>query len=256
MWDSVETLDPEEAEYQVGDEQVLVVIVPTLQDWAHVTEDHWYRIPLARAPQRLGAQYLAFYHTKRFGEMRWSIRHYAPVERYALVRRVDLFPSAPDHPRADEYYFKVELGPLETLSHPIPSEKLRRITFITTTLERLLQAREITELWSRELAQDRLWQALKERGVYACYGYEIEGERQPVADLVIPCRKGTVAVRCVESDDVVAAQPRLVLREALPESSMGHELVFLRYTVHELMAHVERCAGEICKRVTAQGRQG
>ena len=40
------------------------------------------------------------------------------------------------------------------------AEKLRRITFISTSMEQLLNAREIRELWYKPSYHETLWQAL------------------------------------------------------------------------------------------------
>ena len=133
-----------------ADEAVLVVLVNNLEDWRRVREEHWYRIPLARAPQRFAAHYLAFYHTRVFADRRWTIHSYAPIRRYAVVPRRELLPLEGDHPRADDLYYRIALGPLRELPQPIPSHKLRRVTFIRTTLPRLYRAREINDLWLRE----------------------------------------------------------------------------------------------------------
>ncbi|MCE5259858.1 MAG: hypothetical protein LLG44_12515 [Chloroflexi bacterium] len=140
-------------------ERVLVVIVPSQRDWELVQHERWYRIPVARAPARLAAEYLAFYHTSKMEE-RWSICHYAPVRGYRLCKRRELLPAEANHPRAEQAYYKIELGPLETLPQPIPSLKLRRITFIATTMERLLQARDVSELWEHDSRTDQLRRVL------------------------------------------------------------------------------------------------
>jgi hypothetical protein len=150
-----------------AEERVLVAVVTRQRDWERICTEHWYRIPVARAPKRLGAEYLAFYHTKGCGALRWSIAYYAPILAYRLVRRSELFPEEPDHPRANQLYYKVELGPLIALPRPIPSLKLRRITFIHTTLSRLLTARDVQDLWPRETARERLWRALQMRETLA-----------------------------------------------------------------------------------------
>lgn len=139
--------------------RVLVVVVPTMDDWRKVRDEHWYRIPLKRAPRQIAAQYLAFYHTKACGDLRWAIHHYAPVRCYQLMTRRDILPHAPDHVRANDLYYKVELGPLETLARPVVSRSLRRVTFIPTTLSRLLRSREIGDLWVRSRRQDKLRRA-------------------------------------------------------------------------------------------------
>ena len=201
MWDEplYETMKP-----TTSSERVLVAVVPRVSDWELVCQEHWYRIPVAHAPQRLGADYLAFYHTGAFGEGRWSISYYAPICSYRLARRRDLIPQEPEHPRADALYYRVELGTLQELQHPIPSAKLRRVTFIMTTLTRLLQAQEINDLWDRESARNRLLRALQMREIAAYPNYEIrQGSLHYVADLAIPCSRRGLLIDCGPSDEPV-----------------------------------------------------
>ena len=184
VWDPLDDLCLPEG--STHDDQVLVAVVPSLADWERIQSEHWYRIPVTRAPRRLAVQYLAFYHTARFPELRWQIHYYAPVLRYNVASRRELLPEEPDHPRADTLYYRIDLGPLVALPHPIPSLKLRRITFISTTLDRLLGAREVAELWPRETARDRLWRALQTREIDAHRDYTIrEGEVSYRADLAV-----------------------------------------------------------------------
>jgi hypothetical protein len=132
----------------IEDYPTLVAVINNPRDMEIARTEGWYRIPVKHAPQRLGADYLAFYQTGAFGEgERWRVNFYAPVRRVRRVRRRDLLPDEPDHPRADDEYYKFELGPLARLPRPIPSRRLRRITFIPTTLKRLLSAQEINDLW-------------------------------------------------------------------------------------------------------------
>jgi hypothetical protein len=70
-------------------------------------------------------------------------------------------PGEPDHPRALERYFKVEIGALRELARPVPSERLRRITFIATTVDRLLSAGEIRDLWLGQRDDEAVWAALR-----------------------------------------------------------------------------------------------
>jgi len=142
-------------------ERVLVAVMNDPRDLAIAREQHWYRVPVKRAPKRVGADYLALYLTGAFppGE-RHRVSWYAPILAYRLTTRVDLLPGEAKHPRAQEQYFKIEIGPLQRLAHPIPSPKLRRITFIPTTMERLLNAREIGDLWDKGSGQDELWAAI------------------------------------------------------------------------------------------------
>jgi hypothetical protein len=113
-------------------DRVLVAIMNNRRDFEVARDEGWYRIPQKHAPQSTTeAAALAFYFTKAFGEEdKWSIRWYAPVRGHELVRRRDLFPDEPDHPRAGEAYFKLQLGPLMQLELPIYSLRWRRVTFI------------------------------------------------------------------------------------------------------------------------------
>ena len=145
-WDEPEMVAPSSQRT----ESVLVAVVPSLADWARVKDEGWYRIPLAKAPRRVGADYLAFYHPQVFGDLRWTVTYYAPVRRYRVLSRRELLPDEPSHPRADALYYCLHLGPLQALPRPIVSQRLRRVTFIHTTLDRLLSAQEINDLWLKE----------------------------------------------------------------------------------------------------------
>jgi hypothetical protein len=153
-----------------GAPRVLVAVVPSLADWERVCREGWYRIPLRRAPQRIGADYLAFYHPGCFEGLRWAIHYYAPILRYGVAPRRELLPEEAAHARADELYYKLELGPLQRLPRPIPSLRLRRVTFIHTDLAALLQATEINDLWRRPAPRERLWRGLQLSEPVALYG--------------------------------------------------------------------------------------
>jgi len=232
-------------------ERVLVAIVPRIADWERVIAQRWYRIPLAKAPERVGAEYLAFYHTSRFGEMGCSIRYYAPIERYRVATRRELLPEEPDHPHAQERYLKLELGPLQSLSHPIPAARLRRITFINTTLDRLLTAREINDLWLRETAKDRLWQALRERGVEAYRDHVLLHEDGHwIVDVAVPAGRGGLAIDC--GDDSLA---EAALAYA-PQDA--HEVAWrwLYLSRAEIMCDTESCIERILRAVRSLRSQG
>ncbi len=148
---------------------VLVAVVPSLADWRRVQDEGWYRIPLRRAPQQIGAEYIAFYHPGCFGAWRWSIRTYAAVQEYRVVTRRELLPDEPDHPRALELYYRIALGPLQPLPHPVYSQRLRRVTFIRTDMEALFGASEICDLWRHEDRRVRLWRGLQISAPRATY---------------------------------------------------------------------------------------
>jgi len=148
------------------DDLILVAIVNNPRDLEIARVLGWYRIPLASAPKTVRVDWLAFYQTASFGEERWSVRYLAQVRGFELVTREELLQDELDHPRAKEPYFKLQLGPLETLPNPIPSQRWRRFTFLYSTGERLLRAKDLKDLRvtsSKEKAS--LWQLLRERAM-------------------------------------------------------------------------------------------
>jgi hypothetical protein len=147
-----------------AEDLILVAVVRQPRDLDIARVLGWYRIPVGTAPKTLRVDWLAFYQTAAFGEERWSVRHAAPVRGFELVRRGELLRDEPAHPRADEPYFKVQLGTMESLARPIVSARWKRFTFVYTTGDRLLAANDLTELTITSAAQrDRLWRMLRER---------------------------------------------------------------------------------------------
>ena len=190
------------------EDRVLVAIVTSPRDFAFARDRGWYRIPQSRAPKGVHAEYLALYFNRSFGEQKWAIHTYGRILGHELVRRRDLLPEEPDHPRAAELYYKVQLAPLQRLDRPIISLRWRRISFIHTTWDRFIDAAEINDLFIEgETYVDRIYYALREAGIFPEREYQVmEGDTTYRVDLAIPCQAGTVAV-------VVGDRPR-------PESAL------------------------------------
>jgi hypothetical protein len=175
-------------------DRVLVGIMNSRRDFAIARDEGWYRIPQRRAPDSTTeALVLAFYFTKAFGEEKWAIHNYAPVEGHELALRRDLLPGQPDHPRADEAYYKLQIGPLMKLDDPIPSLRWRRVTFIESTWDRFIAAEEINDLYVS--GDDGLYVTLKDDDLHPEREFLIrEGGAEYVVDIAIPCRQGTVCI--------------------------------------------------------------
>jgi hypothetical protein len=123
----------------------------------------WYRIPLRTAPKVIAVDYLAFYQTGAFGNEKWRIQYVAPVRGHELTTRAELLRDEPDHARAREEYYRIQIGALERLSRPILADKWRRITFLYTTGEYLLAAETVNDLIVHSEEREILWLALRER---------------------------------------------------------------------------------------------
>ncbi len=235
------------------DAPVLVAVVNNLSDFARARDEGWYRIPVKRAPRRVAAEYLALYQTRAFGDDGYAVNYYAPVRRFHVVSRAELLPDEPDHPRAGDAYYKIEIGPLQRLSRPVPSRALRRIAFIPTTLQRLLAAQEINDLWQRDDPQQRLWLALREAGLLVEYRYQVSQPGGDVAvDFALFCRDGRIAVLCDDTDDDEAG-----LRERRPADYQltAEGWTVLRFSPAELEDELPRCTGAVIAMVQRLGGQ-
>ncbi len=142
---------------------ILVCLLPTPRDLEIARLLGWYRIPFRTAPKVVAVDYLAFYQPGSFGDLSGRVEWLAPVRGHELATRAELLRDEPDHPRAREEYFKIQLGALERLPHPILAEKWKRLTFLYTTGEYLLKAQTLNDLVVQSDERQLLWQSLRER---------------------------------------------------------------------------------------------
>lgn len=142
---------------------VLVCLLPTPRDLEIARLLGWYRIPLRTAPKVVAVDYLAFYQPSAFGDRGGQIEYIAPVRGHELTTRRELLKDEADHPRAKEEYYKIQIGELEKLKEPIKSEKWKRITFLYTTGEYLLNAKALNDLVVDGDERHILWKSLRER---------------------------------------------------------------------------------------------
>ncbi len=142
---------------------ILVALLPTPRDLEIARLLGWYRIPLRTAPKVVAVDYLAFYQPSAFGERSGQIEFIAEVRGHELTTRGELLKDEADHPRAKEEYYKIQLGGLEKLSQPITADKWKRLTFLYTTGEYLLNAKLLNDLVVQNEEREILWKNLRER---------------------------------------------------------------------------------------------
>lgn len=142
---------------------VLVCLLPTPRDLEIARLLGWYRIPLRTAPKVVAVDYLAFYQPASFGERGGQIEFIAPVQGHELTTRGELLKDEANHPRAKEEYYKLQLGALEKLKAPIRTDKWKRLTFLYSTGEYLLNARTLNDLVVEGEERQLLWKSLRER---------------------------------------------------------------------------------------------
>lgn len=142
---------------------VLVCLLPSPRDLEIARLLGWYRIPFRTAPKVITVDYLAFYQPSSFGDESGYIQWIAPVRGHELTTRAELLHTEPDHPRAGEEYFKIQLGTLESLEQPILANKWKRLTFLYTIGAYLLKARTLNDLVVHNDERQILWHSLRER---------------------------------------------------------------------------------------------
>jgi hypothetical protein len=111
----------------------------------------------------VAVDYLAFYQPSAFGDRGGQIEYVASVRGHELTTRGELLKDEANHPRSREEYYKIQIGGLEKLKEPIKSEKWKRLTFLYTTGEYLLNAKSLNELVVDGDERHILWKSLRER---------------------------------------------------------------------------------------------
>jgi hypothetical protein len=142
---------------------ILVGLLPSPRDLEIARLLGWYRIPLRTAPKVVAVDYLAFYQPSAFGERGGKIEFVAEVRGHELTTRGELLKDEADHPRAREEYYKIQIGGLEKLKEPVVADKWKRITFLYTTGEYLLNAKTLNDLVVDGDERLVLWRSLRER---------------------------------------------------------------------------------------------
>lgn len=232
----------------------LVGVITEKRDWRILETEHWYRIPVKSAPEELPkAKYLAFYQTSVFGDEKWAVNYYAGVKGLVATKRIDLLPDEPNHERAEEAYYRVEVGELKRLPHPIPSLRLRRIVFIPTSLERLLSAREINDLFMTSPIEDRLYFRLKDVGFDTERQFLVrEAGTGYMLDMALFCSDGKLDIECdgelYHSGKERAEQDRS-RDNALTSDGWG----ILRFSGKQIQDHTGQCLKVVHKTVRKLG---
>jgi very-short-patch-repair endonuclease len=234
--------------------RALVAVMNNRRDWDIARQEHWYRIPVRSAPRDLRrTRYLAFYQTRVFGAERWAVIYVAPVLDCRVLPRRVLLPTEADHPRADERYYRLELGEVTRLPQPIPSRRFRRIVFIPTTWRKLQQAEEINDLFDDSPLEDVVWSAFKRERIEAERQYFVaEPPATYCLDFAIFCQSGQVDVEC-DGDTWHATA------EAIPRDNERNNFLasrgwqVLRFGSSQINGQLADCVSVVRRTITGLG---
>ncbi len=110
-------------------------------------------------------------------------------------------PDEANHPRADTFYHKLQLGELRRKEPPVLNTDRRVVTFIHTTWDRFSQAETLADLYSdADHFVDRVFYALEQSGVHSERVWEAEHTGDG-AQLRIVCEDGTVIASTLPRDE-------------------------------------------------------
>ena len=224
------------------------------RDFAILQHELWYRVPVKTAPKRWPPEWGAFYHTKVFGDMAYSIQYYGRVSRIRVVKRRDLFPNEPLNPKSEREYYQVFLDGLLELQEPIRSARARRLVFVPTTWHKFRHAATINDLFDDSPLEDRLWKELQKQQTPAERQWPLiteDGEYH--LDFALFCAEGNVDV---ETDgDTWHARPERIpddnRRDNALQSVGWHVLRFNGQQIRETMS--EYCVPKIMKTIGTLG---
>ncbi|MBI2069987.1 MAG: DUF559 domain-containing protein [Elusimicrobia bacterium] len=153
---------------------VLICVVKSPKDLNMILRSRLYRIPQSHAPKRK-LRYVAFYQPvstqENLGLIKMRpqgfdglIRYWASVRKIETVKRRDIVRDEPEHPRANEPYYLLHLGPCRTLPQPILNQRRMRVTFGFTTLGKLKNCREVKELFDLPPIEEMVEEYVKATG--------------------------------------------------------------------------------------------
>lgn len=180
----------------------LVAILNKREDLAIALKQNWYRIPIKtkRTPLSVSERrfkYIAFYQTSVFGNEAFTIKWYAEVKNITIQKRKELIPEELLNPKADNNYYKIEFFPCESLANPIISQRHRRMLFVNTTYERLLNAKEFNDLFIESPIEEKLWEKFRQEKISAERQFMVQTEDKLFyLDFALFCGERNLNIEC------------------------------------------------------------
>lgn len=233
----------------------VVGIIQRMEIWETVRQEGWYHIPVKSAPRNiLRCRYLAYYFTKLFNQdLRYQVIHYSEILSIERHKRIELFPQAINHPKADLYYYKLNLGSLQTLPKPIPSRLWRRIIFIPTSLEKLQQAKEINDLYDTSPLEEAMYDEMKRMNIQVHRQlYVPADDKRYYLDFGIFCREGKIDVEC--DGETYHNLPNAYTKDRKRNNELtSHGWRILRFGTKDIKHDINGCMSIIRKTIDLLG---
>ena len=153
-------------------------------------------------------------------------------------------------------YYRFWLGKIKKLSPPVRNIIPRRISFGFTTLDRLLNSRNILELYDVPPTETIVGKALMQTGVKAVAQHYVPRTKKTRyrLDFAIFCKKGKIAIEC---DNVKAhSGKRQQQKDRAKDKFLRHHgWTIVRLKEREITSNVESCIAKVQKAIRKLGSQ-
>lgn len=233
---------------------VLVSVLKNKSDLRILLKDNWYRIPMAFLPKRKFT-YLAFYQPALFGRLGKRIRYYARVLSSKTVKRIDLLPKERNHPRAHDYYLRIELAWIKKLARPIRNIIPRRVSFGFTTLKSLLKAGDILELYGISPTEQIVDRGLNRLGIKTKKEFSVsKGGKRYRLDLAVFCRNGRIAIEC-DNRKAHSSSAQIDKDKMKDKFLKRHGWHIIRLTERDIIERLDYCLGLVARAIDKLGGQ-
>ncbi len=237
----------------------LVAVVTNDLDLRRFAEDGWYRIPARAVGRTIAADTLpqlttiALYQTGAItAGLASAIELWGQITEITPQLRRQILPNEPDHPAADELYHVVRVAETQRLERPIVCRRPRRVTFIRTNRDRLLNAVEINDLVIGSDAEERLWKSLENLQAERKYFMRVSDVMMEV-DFALFQQNTTVGI-IVAPDAPAPTPPASAPASALTPTDDTWRI--LRFSPNRLQSDFAGCLQEILSLVGTMKETG
>lgn len=236
-----------------AEKTVLIAVLRAPRDLGIAARDHWYRIPLKKAPKH-NFTHIAFYQPACFKPEGKRITCYAEVGGCSTGRRIDIFPDEPENPAAGQFYLKYSLGPLLRLPRAVLNTSGTRVCFSYAPLDRLLRAAEILAVFNVVPVENLMCAALKAAGLAFRREHVIlrGGRVKYRLDFALFCKKGKLDIEC-DGRGFHSAPGQRAKDAARDKWLKLNGWTTLRFGEHEVFNNVKICIREIKTAIKLSG---
>ena len=238
--------------HKTENKNVLIGVLKSKRDLDILLNEHWYRIPYVHMPKKR-FEYLAFYQPAMFGTVSNRIQYYARVRTRRIYNRSRLLPVESAHPNANKAYVQAQVGRILELPRPIKNKPPRRVVFGFTTLARLLNAKNMLELYAIAPTEQIMATALRRAGIKFKEQYPVSvGAKRYRLDFAIFCKRGSMAIEC---DNKKAHRGAFQKKKDLAKdiNLRRHGWVVVRLGEEEIVLNVPKCVLRIRRTIKKLG---